>query len=200
MKTREVFQPNFDLVLRLCQKFAMCERERQLEASRNQNTARTTLIRHPVPTRRIQSLTAETRVNRVQASTYHNYTEQWVRLQTRYNCECGRHIGIQIQEPLVGQPSPRFDDEVITIRSTPPASIVQNISISSSDGEAIVIDDSTDSSSLLEEVPGVERPYVDPEASDPSDKSDESVKSDSQAKPNCDTDTKSCKSIDEPMC
>ena len=176
----------------------MCERGKpQLKPAKTQESARTNLIRHPVPTRRIQSLTSETRVNRVQASTYHNYTEQWVRLQTRYNCECGRHLGIQIQEPLVGQHLPRIDDDDITIRSTPPASVIQNLSISSSEAEAIVISDSTDSSSLLEEVTGIERPYVDPEASDPSD---ESVKFDPQAKPNCATDTKSSESLDEPMC
>ena len=148
-------------------------------------TARRNLIRHPVPTRRIQVLTAETRVNRVQAATYHNYTEQWIRFQTRYHCDCGRQIGFQLQEALVGQPPIQVDEDVISLHSTPPASIADpNIS----DGSAIVIDDSTDSSSLLEERVGYVPP--EPEASDVSSISPDTVV----------TSNKSSESPDEPMC
>ena len=151
--------------------------------------SRTNLVRHPVPRRRIVPLTQETRVSHIQAATYHNYTEHWVKVQSLYNCDCGRHIGFQFQEPVIGQANLRVDEDVISVKSSPAKVDVLNISLSSSDGSAIVIDDKSDSSSLLEERVG----YVPPES--------ESEEVSSTSEPACSaTDTELRESQDEPMC
>ena len=145
--------------------------------------ARNSLVRLPIQTRRITSLTAETRVNQIQANTIHNYTANWVRIQSRYNCDCGRQIGYTFQQPIVGNTPFLIDEDVITIKSTPPAS----------EGSAFVIDDSTDSSAELlverEEFRGLETDRkIDEEVSNISEPSSSVA------------NTELSKSSDEPMC
>ena len=161
---------------------------RQANDRQSSRAANRTSIRHPVPTRRIATLTAETRVNRVQAATYHNYVEQWVKVQSLYQCDCGRHIGFQIQEPLVAQPPVRIDEEVISVHSTPPKRSDLNISISSSEGSVVIIEDSADPQGLLQERVGYIPP--EPESSDLRSITPNTVVA----------SDKSSESPDEPMC
>ena len=155
-----------------------------------QPAARIPLVRNPVATRRFVSLTPDTRLQHIQAATFHNYTANWVRFHSLYNCDCGRQIGYAFQEPILEQPTARIDDEVISIHSTPPPSVNHNLSISSEDAAAIVIDDSTDSSTeLLVERVGYTEPVPDPSEADL-----RSIYSSA-------TDAQSSKSSsDEPMC
>ena len=149
-------------------------------------TTRDDLVRNPIATRRIVSLTPDTRVDHVHAATFRNYTEHWIRVHNLYNCDCGRQIGYAFQETIRDQP-PRISEEVISIHSTPPASVNLNISaLSEEAAAAIVIDDSTDSSDLLEERVG----YVEPE---PEENIQSSECSSSAANAN------SSESYDEPM-
>ena len=145
--------------------------------------AQTSLVRVPVHTRRIVTLTAATRADQIQANTIHNYTANWVKIQSRYNCDCGRQIGYSFQEPIVGQSPVFIDEDVITINSTPPASEIS----------AIVIEDSTDSSTELlverEEYRGCETDRkIDEEVSNISEPSSSVA------------NTELSKSVDEPMC
>ena len=109
----------------------------------------------------VSPLTRNLPVDQLDIDTYHNTRDQWIKVNTFYECPCGRYVGYFFQQSLV-QPIPPNSAQlprvidlntppVIDLNTPPPPN--QTAITVSSGNDSIVSISSTTSSNLLVELP-----------------------------------------------
>ena len=103
------------------------------------------IITTPITKSQLIPITSDARVNNLDIDVYHNTRDNWIKVKSFYQCNCGRYIGHYFQHNL---PKP-VNQEIE--REAPPSSSVQS-TVPPSGDESIISISSTTSSNLLVEL------------------------------------------------
>ena len=119
------------------------------------------ISRRLVDRREIQKLTTDLVLENLDVQVYRHPQQNWLKVNTFYNCECGRYLGYCVQEPII-PPSPPAE-RVVDLTTPPPPQVPnQPAIVEPSVNDSVISVASSSSSSLLVELYSL--PYLSDES------------------------------------